>query len=149
VTITPSATIIGRAPVTAAVAAALAAGTGRPGDVGRPPKPAGTALSPELPYWILYPLPGGELSGTAAAPEADGTFVYQVTYVGARYDQIEQLADRGRQVMFARDAAGQSLLAPAGLVVMAVTSAFGFAGADFDGPVGSGAEAFAVHTTRA
>lgn len=147
-TIVPSDAIIARAPLTVAIAAALAAGTGRPGDVGRAPKPSGAAIAPEIPYWILYPLPGGELSGPAGAPEADGAFVYQVTYVGARSDQIEQLADRGRQVMFARDASGHSLLEPAGLVVMTVGAAFGFSGVDFDGPIGSAAEGFTVAVTR-
>lgn len=139
--------IVDRAPVTKAIEQDLLVGTGRPGAVGRAPKPTVGQTAPEMPYWILYSLPGGDLTGPAGAPSADGTLDYQVTCVGERADQIEMLGDRVRRTMLRRHPNGHPTLSPAGVTVMEVTGT-GFGGVDFDGPIGSSAEIFTVHVTN-
>lgn len=55
--------------------------------------PKGTE-KPRLPYWILYSIAGGGWDGPPLhGPEDDMTFLYQVTAVAGRRDQVELLAD--------------------------------------------------------
>lgn len=88
--------MIARDPFTAALLDGLGE-LGFPVGDGEPPK------GPlDLPYLILYPIPGGSVSGPAWADASrDATFVYQVTSVGDSREQCEKLADRVRPRMLA------------------------------------------------
>lgn len=98
-------TVPARAPLDRVVQAGLANGTQRP--VGLMEAPTSADGGHLMPYAILYPIDGGGFSGPPfAAPEADGELVYQVTSVGGRADQCQQMADRVRNVMLARTDAG-------------------------------------------
>lgn len=101
-----------RAPVTAAVVALLKWGTGRPMGEARVP-PGGTdeapdvTEAPELPYSIVYALPGGSYGGPGLVdPQADIEWPYQVTSVGADRTQAEWMRDLCHRVMVLRDADG-------------------------------------------
>lgn len=145
-TVAPSRHIVDRAPLTTAVKQLLLDGTGRPGDIGRAPKPVGTAVAPELPYWILYPLDGGDFTGPASAMHADAAIPYQVTYVGEQGLQLEQFADRGRQTMLDRTPTGAWRLGAMGLVVMGIEFV-GLPGMDFENTIGTVADRFTVFVT--
>lgn len=138
-----------RAAFTAALASALRIETGRPGDVGKAPLPAGADVPPEYPYWVLHPIPGGGHNGPPQHLEADASWVYQVTYVGLRADQLEQMADRGRTVILGRETSGhrRSRIGAPGVTVMDVELDGGYGGVAFDGPVGNLAERFVFHVT--
>lgn len=142
-------TTIARAPVTAAIAAHLLETTGRPGDVGRAPKPEEGRTAPRMPYWILYPLEGG-MTGPAQNQESDAAFAYQVTSVGERGDQLERCADRVRAAFLTRnDEGAQNLPVGDDATLMFVACDDGAAGPmDFDGPIGTIPDRFVVHVTN-
>jgi hypothetical protein len=56
----------------------------------------GDAEAPEQdpPYVVVYPIPGGDTTGTLANPDDDVVLVYQVTCVGTDRRQAEWLADK-------------------------------------------------------
>lgn len=60
--------------------------------------PVGDAKRPEGDhnrYCVVYPIPGGEVSGTLEDPNEDAEFVYQVTCVGTKArDQAEWVVDK-------------------------------------------------------
>lgn len=131
-----------RLPVTEALAALLATVTGRTGDVGRAPDP------PALPYWILYPIPGGGPVGPPAIPDADVALPYQITSVGGRADQAQWLADQARSALLHTEDDGRYThpLDPDGLTVMAVT-ADGSGGLDPDQQLPSVADRYLIWVT--
>ncbi|MER6548335.1 hypothetical protein [Streptomyces sp. NPDC001250] len=97
--------MIERARVTDAVQVMLATATGKPCGRGRLPLVEGRPAP--LPYTVLYPQ-GGPVGGAPLANKSeDGHLVYQLTIVAARTDQAEWLADRARQALLGRTAAGQ------------------------------------------
>lgn len=136
---------VARAPITEAIKQHLIDETGRPGDVGRAPKPTGVNTAPSMPYWILYPL-DGDFVGPAQTGEADAAFAYQVTCVGERGDQLEKCADRIRAAFLRRDDDGHQDL-PVGDEATLMLVESGAGGMDFEGPVGSIADRFLVHVT--
>lgn len=58
--------------------------------VGDGEKPEGATV----PYCVVYPIPGGGLSGTIDDPNEDGELVYQVTCVGETREQAEWAVDK-------------------------------------------------------
>jgi hypothetical protein len=59
------------------------------------------------PYHVIYPIAGGQVTGPAlGASQADAVFVYQVDSVGRTRDQAEKAADRIRNWIVGRTAAG-------------------------------------------
>lgn len=97
--------MIPRRPVTQAIETLLLSETGRPGDRGEAPGPED--VSPEVPYWVLYAVPGGERrTGGLSLPESGGVWRYQVTSVGASVDQAEWMSDRVRTVLLSRGPGG-------------------------------------------
>lgn len=128
----------------------LRAGLDLAGELGQSPKPTGDDPAPPLPYFILWPLPGGGLSGSAQMIEADATLVYQVTVVGGRVDQIEEVQDRVRDLFVGRNPNGSPVLVDTqigGLTVLLVSSdAFGGVG-DIASEIGSGGEVYAFAVT--
>lgn len=92
-----------RLPLTRALLAAIAAGTGRPCGHGVIPRDSqGTPAS--VPYAILDSLPGLFSGPPFADWQADAVWTYQLTAVGERADQVEWLADRSRTVLVGRSA---------------------------------------------
>lgn len=73
------------------------------GEVGRPPAPAQGGKTPNLPYFIVYPIEGGDFYGPPLGdPESSATLVFQVTSVGDSPKQVEMVADRIRRTLLAR-----------------------------------------------
>jgi hypothetical protein len=106
--------VLDRAPVDVVVKAALAAGTSRQVELMRAPD------APLLPYAVLYPLHIAWRRGSMAYPDQLIGLVYQVTSVGMREDQAQQMADRVRNVMLGRTAAGAyayNISNPTGVVI--------------------------------
>lgn len=94
-----------RRPLTRGLLNLLRSVTHRPFDVVNVPAPDSGAQNPEMPYGILYPVPGGSFTGGLYANvEVDGIYVYQVTSVGGTYDQCEWLSDRVRLAILGRAA---------------------------------------------
>ena len=59
------------------------------------------------PWAIVYAIPGGNFDGPPLrAPNADGSFVYQVTSAGRSREQAEWMADMVRRTLLARNADG-------------------------------------------
>lgn len=95
--------------LTSALKQMLIDATGQPVEVSRAPfKNNDTKQVADVPYAILYPLPGGGSEGGAPLthPDADLQFVYQVTSVALRDDQAEWMADKVRWAMLGRDSSG-------------------------------------------
>lgn len=138
-----------RAPLTAAVLAALRAmGEWQVGDGVAPRAPDGSP-TPPTPYLILYSIDGGGFTGPEwHDPHADATFVYQVTAVGERRDQVETLMDRARARLVGRGTDGSYLVAlePSGCVV-GDRSIDSVGGVDREGLVFSSVERFAFTVT--
>lgn len=109
---------IPRLPLTRALVAVLAEGTGRPCGLGVLPR-AVDGEPAAFPYLILDSLPG-EFSGPSFADwHADAAWTYQVTSVGERADQVQWLSDRVRAVLFDRTASGwRTEVAVAGMRVI-------------------------------
>src|SRR5438270_13362963 len=97
-----------RLPVTEGLVALLATGTGRPVGVTRAPyKGTDVEHVADPPYAIVYPLPGGAVTGSYFShPDEEVTWVYEVTSVGIRDDQAQWMADVARQSILGRDASG-------------------------------------------
>lgn len=91
--------VIERKPITDALIAMLAAGTGKPcGDHDIPP---GASLVEG--YSIVYTVDGGSYEGAPLwAPESDAILVYQVSSVGSLRSQAEWIADRVRRTLCSR-----------------------------------------------
>jgi hypothetical protein len=53
----------------------------------------------EVPYAVVYPIPGGRTTGTLAAKDDDVVLVYQVTCVGESRKQAEWAADKARALL--------------------------------------------------
>lgn len=125
--------------------AALAAATGRPGDVRE------IKADTQPPYFILYPVPGGGYSGPPLSkPDADVQTVYQVTSVGTSPESAEWLADRIRVAMLGRSTLGSfstDIDAPNGMSIVDRTPDGGPGGVDAEGSVYSIAERFNLHLT--
>lgn len=86
--------VVARGPITAALLAHLATGTGRPvGD-------AAVLDAPSLPYSVLYPLTDGTVYGSMGSPADEASYGYQVTSVGGTREQAEWIADLVRKTMF-------------------------------------------------
>ncbi|HEX9993202.1 MAG TPA: hypothetical protein VGB14_09775 [Acidimicrobiales bacterium] len=69
------------------------------GDLERPP-------GEDLPYAVVYPIPGGTTGGPFVAPDADADFVYQVTSVGKDRWQAQYMAGLVRRAILDRDENG-------------------------------------------
>lgn len=91
-------------------------------------KPVGDGIAPSqdsgehwpIPFYIVYPVPGEGLHGSAASPHEDGVFMYQIRCVGETRVQVEALADRARDRFLRRGPGGQwvnAINAGAGYVV--------------------------------
>jgi hypothetical protein len=65
--------------------------------VGRGKAPKNVAISDG--YVTLYSIPGGNRSGTLAAPDEDATLIYQFTCVGESEEQAEGIADRALELL--------------------------------------------------
>ena len=52
-----------------------------------------------LPHAIVYPIPGGDRSGSLANPYEDAEFVFQVTCVGTSREQAQWLADKAEAIL--------------------------------------------------
>lgn len=103
------------APVTAALAAFVAAATARPVGDGTLP----TAADP--PFAIVYQLPSGTPWGPDYTAPQDGVaFVYQVTCVAVSRSGVEVFADIVRHALLDRNADGGFItpLAVTGLAVL-------------------------------
>lgn len=90
-----------RLPFTKGLKTLLVSVSGKPFFIGRLPRDQ--AAIPVPPYGIIYPLNVGSLTGPAADPDADGTFVYQVTSVGLDATGAEWLGDKVRGAVLDRD----------------------------------------------
>ncbi len=100
-------TVVATEPVTSAVIATLATGTGHPVGDHAPPRPSVANSDPTRGrYSIVWSIPGGSVDGTWANPHEEATLVYQVDSVGRSRQQCQWLADRNRQVMLDRTASG-------------------------------------------
>lgn len=59
------------------------------------------------PYWVLYSIPGGYMSGPPLGQaQGDARYVYQVDSVGRTRAQVEMAADRAREWVVGRTSAG-------------------------------------------
>lgn len=133
-------------PITTALVAFLAAQTGRPVGYGSAPV---TGDGPEdVPYAIVYPLPGGATWGPfLTGPDEGAEVPYQVTSVGSRGDQADWMADRVRKAMVGRTAGAlTAALAVTGLTVLD-RSLVSYGGHDRQGDVVSIPDSFMVHVT--
>lgn len=146
-----------RLPLTQAVRSLLGTVTGlHVGLATVPPitaaEEAAGAVAPGLPYLILYPLMGGGFAGPSFADyEADATYPYQVTTVAETGEQADYWADRVRQAMIGRSAAGVYLhaLAVAGLTILERRSAASAGGVDVSGSLFSVPEQFEIDVSPA
>ncbi|WP_329492525.1 hypothetical protein OG618_37160 (plasmid) [Kitasatospora sp. NBC_01246] len=94
--------MIARLPVTRALAALLAAATGRPCGVGALPRT--DAGAPEaLPYCVLHPLPWDVQGAPFSDRSEDASALYQAVCVAETTEQAEWLADRVRAAVLERD----------------------------------------------
>jgi hypothetical protein len=141
--------VIQRAPFSQALTAYLRRATGLRGDFERAPLPDDGATAPDLPYWVLYSIPGGGLAGPPSAVESDAAFVYQVTAVGERGDQTEMVLDRVRVALLTRGPSGVQApnLGIAGMTIMGI-ELDGMGGLEgFQAAIGSGAERYVFWLT--
>lgn len=143
-------TTIARRAFTVALRDYLRDGLELDGEIGQSPKPADGETAPAMPYFILWSLPGGGLRGSAQMIESDATLVYQVTVVGERTDQIEEVQDRVRDLLVGRNSDGSPVLVDSvlgGLKVQLV-DAQGFGGTgEIASEIGSGGEQYAFAVT--
>jgi hypothetical protein len=58
--------------------------------VGDAEKPQGAVTK----YCVVYPIPGGSVSGSLGDPEGDAELVYQVTCVGRTREQAEWVVNK-------------------------------------------------------
>ncbi|MGP8301997.1 hypothetical protein ACTPOK_29570 [Streptomyces inhibens] len=98
-----------RLPVTRALAALIAKTTGRPCGLGELPRmqtESGEWEPASAPYTILDSLPGNFSGPPLWDWHADAAWMYQVTSVGERDDQVQWLADRVRAGVVGRTGDG-------------------------------------------
>lgn len=130
-------------PVTDAVVALVADGTGRP--VGTAVLPAGA----EPPFAVVYQLPGGDTWGPGLAdPDAGFALLYQITSVAVYRDDVEAHADTVRHVLL--DRAGGAFVTPLvvpGMVVIDREHA-AFGGIDEQRGVFNAREQYLIHVVR-
>lgn len=101
-------TMLDRRPITNQFILLLQGGTGQMIGDGRLLKQPDKGK----PWAIVYSLPGTRLSGPEYAdPEADATFVYQVTSVGASREQCEGMQDLVRRTVVLRNGVGGWMVA--------------------------------------
>lgn len=94
--------MISRQPITNALRELVSVSTSRPcGDHGSPPD----GVLPEG-YTFVYSIPGGQFEGSFQNPEADATFVYQVTSVGATRTHAQWLAYKVNWALTSRGDSG-------------------------------------------
>lgn len=94
-----------RLPLTRAMAALVEGTTGRPCGIGqlpRVPDEQGEWRPSCVPYTILDSLPGDFTGPPLWDWQADAAWMYQVTSVGERVDQVQWLADRVRHGVVGR-----------------------------------------------
>lgn len=108
--------------LTAALKQMLMDATGRPVEVNRAPfQNNDTKIVADVPYAIIYPLPGGgSVAGSQLYhPDEDMVFVYQVTSVALRDDQADWMGDKVRWAMLGRDGQGafRWALTPSGMTI--------------------------------
>jgi hypothetical protein len=101
--------------VTDAIIARLTAASLTVGD-GEAPAAGGwsgsAGQSTFVPYVDVHPLPGGDVDGTLAAPNADAAPDYQLISVGATRAQAEFIGDEVREAMLSTaltDPTGRSI----------------------------------------
>lgn len=75
---------------TDAVIAALVA-------LGGPPVGDAHAPDEEAPYYVAYPVPGGESTGNLGSPSDDAVLIVQVTCVGKSREQAQWMADKATE----------------------------------------------------
>lgn len=82
-------------------------------------KQFGDTLSPvarpekgDFPYGIVDSIPGGNITGTMSAPDADADLIFQVTSCGLSAKQARWLSDRVRVTLLARNPNGTYQVAP-------------------------------------
>jgi hypothetical protein len=95
-----------RREVTAQLAILLRSQTTKDFGVVDMPEPLPDALTPALPYGVIYPINDGGYWGGLGAPQASAEFTFQVTTVGGRADQCEWLGDRVRAAILGRTTSG-------------------------------------------
>lgn len=117
-------TVPARAPHTAGLVTWLQAQTGK--QVGRGEQPAGTGWqgapgqSEFVPYYVLHPIPGGQLDGPMGDPHADSELIWQVNSQAATQAQAETMADAARAALLS--SAAHDGVVVDGRAVTAVTS---------------------------
>lgn len=130
-----------RRPLTAALVQFLANRTGRPIGEGTAPFDA------QVPYAVVYPLPGGNTWGpTYTGPDEGADVPYQVTCVGLRDDQAQWMADRVRQAMVGRTDGQLVPLVVPGMTVLDREMA-GYGGLDREGDVVSVPDSYTIRVT--
>lgn len=92
-----------RTPVTEALKQLLSTATNRPVQVTHAPLDPATGERASYPYIVIYPIPGGSLSGPPFCGQVqDATFVYQITVFGQRDDQVDTVLDDVRAIITER-----------------------------------------------
>ena len=73
--------------------------------------PVGRAEAPDdpLPYYVVYPIPGGRVMGNLDDPHGDAELVYQVTCVGETSEQVELLVDKAMALLDGIEVPGRSI----------------------------------------
>jgi hypothetical protein len=97
--------VLDRAPFTVRLRDVLRSVGQVDGEIGRVPPSGVGQVSPTLfvAYFVLYAIDGGTFDGPPLHwPESTGTFVYQVSCVGATGHQADAVADRVRRVFLGR-----------------------------------------------
>ncbi len=103
-------------------------------------------------YVVLYPVPGGGVTGPDATPEADVRLWYQATCVGVDRRQTQWVADEVARVLFSRGRPGNlafPLVLGDGLVEMGRSAPAGRGAATFLEGVWQTIEQIEVVVTRA
>lgn len=59
----------------------------------------GVLVAVTVPYVVVYPTGGGQLSGTIEAPDDDATMVFQTTCVGESREQADGIRDACRAAL--------------------------------------------------
>lgn len=69
----------------------------------------GSAEGLEVPYVVVYNIPGGGMSGSLENPFEDADLVYQVTCVGKNQEQAEWLVDQVMVLVEGFEVEGRSI----------------------------------------
>jgi hypothetical protein len=141
--------MIHRLPVTKGVRVLLQEVSGKPIFLARLPRDP--EQIPRPPYGILYSLPGGAISGPGFHdPDADATFIYQVTSVGEDETGATWMRDKTAEALIGRNGDGQFLHpldVGEGYTCMFRRSEGGSPGGEPTGGIVSVAERFAIGVT--